>query len=187
MVDLTPSLFDLQFNVAGLLKGPVGGLREYDVTVAAAELDRLDEAFHITTPLSGHVRFIRTSDTVLTQFRGTTRVLLECGRCLDMFEAVLEIEFEEEFRPSIDIVTGRPLADVGDDAALVIDPHHILDLSEIIRQAIWLAMPLIPVCRPDCAGLCPSCGVNRNHESCTCALEEIDARWAGLQRLFGNW
>ena len=176
-------LDDLQFNVAGLLKGPIGGARVYDLLVPVSELDRLDEGFDVTGPLEGVVRLLRTTDTILTRLKGSTRVQLECGRCLEPFEAELAIEVEEQFHPSLDIISGRPVKDTGDDAALIIDEHHILDLSELVRQAILLALPLTPLCKQDCAGLCPVCGNNRNLDPCTCEADDIDARWTSLAAL----
>ncbi len=69
------------------------------------------------------------------------------------------------------------------DEALSIDEHHILDLSEVMRQALWLATPREALCRPDCDGLCPDCGENRNLGSCSCNQAPIDPRWAALQAL----
>jgi uncharacterized protein len=57
-----------------------------------------------------------------------------------------------------------------------------LDLEPIAHDACILELPLAPLCRPDCLGLCPSCGVNRNHETCTCT-EKADPRWAALSGL----
>lgn len=165
------------------MKGAIGGARSYEVRVPVSEMDRLDESFDVTGPLTATVRLLRTADTVLARLRGRTQVRLECGRCLEPFDAELDIAIEEEFRPSIDIVTGHPLQDQGDDEALVIDDHHILDASEVVRQAVLLALPLTPICREDCAGLCPVCGANRNLETCACEVEPSDARWASLSAL----
>ncbi len=179
----TVQLPDLQFNVSGLLKGPIGGTRSYDLRVPVSELDQLDEGFDVSQALEGAVRLLRTNDTILARLRGTLAVQLDCGRCLEPFEAPLAIVVEEEFYPSVDVLTGRPLPDTGDDVALVIDEHHILDMSEVVRQAILLELPLSPLCREDCAGLCPVCGANRNLETCTCVQEPSDLRWTGLKTL----
>jgi uncharacterized protein len=68
------------------------------------------------------------------------------------------------------------------DEAVLIDVHQILDLTEVIRQGLWLAMPEKTLCRPDCAGLCPNCGGNRNLGECHCEALS-DPRWASLQAL----
>jgi uncharacterized protein len=68
----------------------------------------------------------------------------------------------------------------------LIDEHHILDLSEVIRQGLWLAIPMEILCRPDCAGLCPRCGGNRNLGECNCDQAAIDPRWGALQALLAS-
>lgn len=173
----------LQFNVAGLLKSLVGATRAYDVRTPVSELDQLDESFDVTGPLTGAVRFLRTPQTVLAYLHGQTVVRLECARCLEPVEVSVQVDAEEEFHPSIDVLTGHPLKDRGDDEALIIDEHHILDLSELVRQTIILALPPTPLCRQNCAGLCPTCGANHNFETCACAEEDTDDRWSALSIL----
>ncbi len=74
------------------------------------------------------------------------------------------------FYPSIDILTGLPQGLPEEDASssFTIDEHHILDTSEMIRQYCLLAIPMKPLCRVDCAGLCPDCGANLNENKCQC-------------------
>lgn len=60
---------------------------------------------------------------------------------------------------------------------------EILDLEPLIRDALVLELPQAPVCRVDCEGLCPECGIDRNVQTCTCAPEHLDPRWAALQSL----
>ncbi len=82
-----------------------------------------------------------------------------------------------------------PLDEVPDedeDEALLIDEHHVLDLSEVIRQGLLLVDPRQTLCRPDCAGLCPRCGGNRNLGECNCDEGLRDPRWAALQTLLSN-
>ena len=85
----------------------------------------------------------------------------------------------------MDINSGAHLAQESDqDAATHIDERHILDLAEVIRQNLTLSLSPSLVCRPDCAGLCPQCGQNRNEGSCDCDTAVIDPRWAALKASF---
>jgi uncharacterized protein len=59
----------------------------------------------------------------------------------------------------------------------------VIDLEPMVRDALLLELPLAPLCRDDCAGLCPTCGANRNDEPCDCAEAEPDPRWAALRSL----
>jgi uncharacterized protein len=109
---------------------------------------------------------------------------LECSRCLEIFHAPLRIHVEEEFVPSVDIHSGAPLLPPDDGLSFVIDHNHILDLSEAVRQNALASLPINPVCRSDCAGLCPVCGANRNEDPCTCSEDEDGNRpFAALRSL----
>jgi len=59
----------------------------------------------------------------------------------------------------------------------------MIDLQPFIYDQVVLAIPMQPLCRPECAGLCPVCGSNRNEVSCTCEVAEIDPRFALLKQL----
>ena len=181
MSNKTTHLDSLQFNVAGLLTGPKGGTRSYELYIPISELDQLDDGFDAIAAFQGIVRFLWTNDHILTIVTGDTTVAMQCSRCLEPFEQPLHIEIEEAFVPTVDVVSGKSLQTDEMDEAVLINEHHILDLSEILRQSILLALPLTPLCKPECKGLCPTCGANLNYESCTCQEEDVDPRWAALQ------
>jgi len=178
-----PHFSELQYNVAGLLQETAGGMRTADVHVPISRLDQLDESVDVVAPFVGTVRLLKASTNVLARLVGETTVRLTCARCLEPFSYVLHIDLEEEFRPSVDINSGAAITDTGDDLALVINKHHVLDMTEILRQAMLLSLPLPPLCREDCQGLCPDCGANLNEESCNCQNDDIDPRWAALSAL----
>ncbi len=180
-------LDSLQFNVAGLLTGPKGGTRSYELYIPVSELDQLDEDFDVIAPFQGRVRFLWTNDHIMVMLTGATRVSMRCSRCLEPFEQPVQVHVEEAFIPTVDMATGLPIHQDESDAAILIDEHHILDLSEIIRQSILLALPLTPLCKPDCKGLCPICGADLNTETCTCSTEEVDPRWSALSLLLNNF
>ncbi|HJX38950.1 MAG TPA: DUF177 domain-containing protein [Anaerolineae bacterium] len=171
----------LRINVAQLLKGPTGAVRRlqlYD------EIDDLDEDLIILAPLTGMVTLIRTADGILVTAPLRTVVELECSRCLEPFEGELKLEIEEEFEPSIDIHTGAKLpVRATEQDATIIDEHHILDLTEVVRQTIFLALPMSPACQLGCAGLCPVCGKNLNEGRCQCAADDTDPRLEVLRQL----
>lgn len=168
----------LQFNVAQLLKQATGARRGYDIEVDAPELD---QQLVLAAPLRGQASCLRIGAGILVTGELQTAVRLECARCLTEFDWPIRVEIEEEFRPTIDIVTGiRVEQEPDQDVATLIDDQHILDLAEVIRQAIWLGVPASPICRRDCKGLCPHCGQNRNQEECDCQANQVDARWVAL-------
>jgi uncharacterized protein len=175
----------MRFNVAKLIKGPPGESRKYELH---EEIAPFDPDVQLLRPLSGKVSLVRTSQGILVMGKLQTELRSECRRCSEPYDGEVEIILEEEFLPTVRI-GGSPVDDVPDEArdeALLIDADHILDLSEAIRQELCLAVPTDGLCRPDCAGLCPECGGNRNLGECECESVSIDPRWAALQDLLSD-
>ncbi|MEW9534665.1 DUF177 domain-containing protein [Microbispora sp. NPDC049125] len=106
---------------------------------------------------------------------GTARVPLagECSRCLDPLTSEIEVDFQELYFYSAE--------DAGEDDLLL--DGELLDLEPVFRDAVVLALPLIPVCGEDCPGLCAECGVKLAEAGEDHRHEKIDARWATLQGL----
>ena len=167
----------MTFNVATLLQEPVGSRRrarlDGEPLAAPAEGWRGE--------VSGTVELLRTVRGVLVRARLRSAAALECARCLEPFEAALELDIAEEFVPAADPLTGEPVEAAADE--LRIDARHVLDLGEAVRQYEQTAIPLRPVCRPGCAGLCPECGRNRNEDRCDCAGGVTDGPFAALAGL----
>jgi uncharacterized protein len=169
-----------QINVAQLLKEPIGATRDYTVE---AEIPSLDGEIRLTKPVIGHVRLTRVNDGILVQGSFRSDVELTCDRCLGRFPRAVEVDVEEQYVPTVDVKTGKWLLTGEVDPALLIDDHHILDLEEVLRQAIYLELPLHGICRETCKGLCPGCGQDLNEGSCDCTDDEIDPRWEALKHL----
>lgn len=171
------------FNVAQLMKSPVGTSAEYDLEEEKVELE---DDLKVTEPITGHARLRRINQGLLAD--GWIDMILdqECTRCLKQIEQPLHVSFEERFYPTLDVITGSPLLppDDGEDAS-PIDVHHQVDLSETVRQHILLEVPLVILCKEDCAGLCSQCGKDLNEGSCDCQ-PEVDSRLSILQTLLEN-
>ncbi len=171
----------MRFNVAQLLKEQSGGTRQHKLH---EDISHLDPEITPLSALDGSIQLIRTADGVLARGALHASVEVACSRCLELFSMPVRFVVEEEFHPMIDITTGASLPHAErDDAATVIDAHHILDLTEVVRQDILLAMPPFPVCRTQCAGLCPQCGKNWNEGPCDCKDEDTDPRLEKLREL----
>ncbi len=174
----------MQFNVAQLLKEPVGSVRRYAIE---EDIQALVSELHMNAPLAGKVQFLHTPEGVLVTGRLRTGFVTDCARCLTPVQQRIEFELEEEFIATVEVLTGAPIAvDPDEDPALLIDAQHILDLTEVVRQELWLSQGLAPLCRPDCRGLCPTCGQDLNTGPCSCHDDEVDTRWAALRSLLHN-
>ena len=166
----------MQINVSQLLKESIGTTRDYEVSelIDVTGGDRL---------VQGEVRLLRTHRGILVRGVLHTEVELTCSRCLSLFSYPVTLNIEEEYIPTIDIVSGAPLSSPEEPGSFAIDEHHVIDLTEAIRQYTLLAMPMKPLCRKDCAGLCPNCGHNLNQGLCSCPLQEANPRWSALSKL----
>jgi len=170
------------FNVAQLLKGSTGSSRRYELN---EEIDDSDDGLEILAPLTGRVLLTRTIRGVLASGLVSTVVRMVCPRCLEPYSQEVRIELEEEFVSVVDINSGASVP-IGEDVdpALIIDEHHLLDLSESVRQYLVIAQSTGGPCRADCAGLCPECGQNLNLGQCGCSNTIIgDPRLAALEEL----
>ncbi len=115
----------------------------------------------------------------------------ECGRCLERYPLDVGQELDLFYLPR---AKGEPLEQAEEvelsDHEVVVGYYEgeQLDLGEVLREQIVLALPLKPLCREDCRGRCPSCGQDRNTKPCACppAVEPEDARLAPLRKLFGK-
>jgi uncharacterized protein len=177
------------FNVAQLLKEPIGATRnnvvDADLHDLVPEAEFTQAADEPSVSLSGLLRFMHVTNGVLIQGDLKAVLTLPCVRCLEPVEVPVEVAVEETFEPTIDVITGQSVRPEEEDRALWIDEHHILDLQEVLRQDVLVAIPVHVVCRPDCRGLCASCGKNLNEGDCDCKTEP-DPRWAALQELLEN-
>jgi uncharacterized protein len=139
------------WNVAGLLGDTVGADRHYEVADARVELP---DELTLAQPIDGHVRLTHTNRGVLARANLRTALAMECVRCLRPTTVPLDLVIEDEFLPSLDLATGKPVPSDDEPEALRLTDHHELDLAPSVRDAISLAEPIAPLDRPDCPGLC---------------------------------
>lgn len=107
---------------------------------------------------------------------------LECARCL--------AEFKATFSGPTDFIIRSPQPPKEGEEGIPDDEDYVdllegmkAELSGIARQTLLLALPISPVCKDDCQGLCATCGVNKNEKSCDCKTQAYDERWEGLAGL----
>lgn len=165
-------------NVAGLLTGENGGSRTY--AIDGADLD-LPDGLALTEPIRGSVRLRRENRGILADVALTTALAGECARCLRPLSTPIEVTFQEEYLPSLDLETGRPLSTEAEPDALRLTEHHEIDLAPSIRDAISLAEPIAPLHDPDCPGLCVVCGLPLDEGAHDHPEDDIDPRLEALR------
>jgi uncharacterized protein len=165
----------MDFHVAQLLKEPIGSTRVFHLDEVA---ERPEEAGWEW--VRGPIKLTRTNRGMLVQGDLTAAYQDTCSRCVSEFTSPLQFGLEEEFYPTIDVITGGPVEEPEDIDGFPIDAVHQIDLRDAVRQGVLLAKSMAPLCRPDCAGLCPECGHDLNTGPCGCRVESVDPRWAAL-------
>lgn len=136
-------------NVGFIIHQTVGYVRDFSFHAASVKLPPdllLDD-------LSGNVRVTRAAQGLLLQAQMRARVAAECVRCLTEFSQLLEAEFTELYAFNEDSAS---------ESGMILPENGKIDLGKPLREEMLLSMPINPLCRPDCAGLCPVCGANLN-------------------------
>ena len=168
----------MQYNVAQLLKEPTGSSRSYQVE------ENYSEPLRVTDWVVGTVSMVRTHQGVLTKANLNVQTTVTCSRCLKEFSRPSTLHIEEEFFPTVDLHSGRKLPPLPEEEMeSSIDADHVLDLTEMTRQYAIADMPIKPLCKDGCLGLCAVCGNDLNQKQCDCDKTPRDSRWGALAGL----
>lgn len=162
----------LRLSAAEALRRP-GTERHLSVQRTVAELDLDDPRLEPQATVTAELRLDTLTDGVVVDGHVQAPWVGTCRRCLQPASGVQHIDIHELYQP---VVT--------DPEAFPIEGEY-LDLVPMVVEAILLETPTDPLCRPECAGLCPVCGIDRNAESCACASAAADDRWSALDALRG--
>jgi uncharacterized protein len=171
----------VKIAVKGIQKGPVI-LR---ATETPEELGLSYPRILFPFPVELSVKLTAMNEDVLTQADARTQARAECSRCLEEVPLDLAGHFDALYVPKDGPYAkrmNRPNFEWGDQRVNFYSDFTI-DLSEEIRNCILLELPMKPLCRPDCAGLCPECGENLNAGPCGCKPDAPDTPWSGLRTI----
>jgi uncharacterized protein len=162
-----------RLNVGFLINQSVGSSRDfvfdYPELDLAPDLELID--------IKGSARITRTAQGLLVQVRMQATTSTECSRCLTGMKQPLEVDFTELFAFS---------PRTASESGLILPEDGHIDLSPLLQEYMFLEIPINPLCRPDCSGLCPVCGEilgdeHHNHED-----DQIDPRFADLKTLLDD-
>ena len=142
-----------------------------------------EDVFRIAAPVE--LRLNLHKDKAKVRLTGTVKTIVEvdCSRCLDGFQVPIESTFDVQYLPAA-AAPADPDREVGEqelDTAFYQD--GVIDLRQLVREQIFLMLPMKPLCQESCAGLCAVCGTNLNTGSCECSPEWEDPRLAPLKAL----
>lgn len=160
----------IRFDVSTLVRSRLGSTLDFAMEAGPQRLTDLDVG-----PLHGTIRVTRVQAGLLVQGVVETSVMVTCVRCLETFALPTVLEIEETFR----LCGSKPKPDL----PYAVSEDGWIDLAPLLREQAWVAIPIKPLCSPDCKGICPECGANLNKEPCQCGLQKVDPRWATLRDL----
>ncbi len=160
----------LRLNVGFLIHQSVGSSRDFYFDLPSLELEPdLNLQY-----LSGSARITRTPQGLLVQVKLSATIQTECVRCLNSSEQQLNTDFTELFAFSIRSTT---------ESELILPEDGYIDLGPLVREYLVLEIPINPLCRPDCQGICAICGEIQGEQIHHHEVEAIDPRFAALKTL----
>lgn len=159
----------LQFDLSPLIGARPGERLAFSLDEGPLWLEDIYVVF-----LRGPVRFTRVQGGILVEGEVEAEVHVECVRCLEPFSLTAALDLEEVVG-----LGGRPRPGV----TYYVTEEGWFDLSPVLREQAWVAVPMKPLCRTDCRGLCPECGESLNVGDCGCSREQANSQWAILASL----
>ena len=169
---MTPRLHELRLNARELLRQP-GLQKAVDVSFPATDVGVDDD--RITGDVTVDLLATSSIDGVVVVGTITMPWRAPCRRCLAEVVGTARIDVDEVYQDPSDV-------SVVDGDAFPIEGDQI-DLVPAVREAVLLELPDDVLCRDDCAGICPVCGIDRNQGTCDCDTTVRDERWAALADL----
>jgi len=147
-----------------------------ELTGGQLEFDEADG--HLLQPVS--VELVAEKHGHQVRLRGKLSALLElfCAKCLDPLRMEVSPDFDQFYEPNRGLKLTGEIALEERDTEIAFFNGDVIEVVDLVREQILLALPMKPVCREDCKGLCPNCGGNRNLRDCGCQTLNLDPRLA---------
>jgi uncharacterized protein len=158
----------------------------FDETFPAGQIEFASENLEQATPLHavGSAELLKnTGGELRIQGRYTVELTAPCDRCLANARHPLDAGFDLFYRPASTIARDEEIEIDEGEAQIGFYEGGGLELEDILREQILLALPMQRVCSEDCKGICPVCGKDRNQSACDCATHTVDDRWGALRKL----
>jgi uncharacterized protein len=149
----------------------------------ANELPLDEPDIRLVAPAEVSGRIHRDGKEVELRGRLHTKLEVVCDRCLKPVELPLATEFKERFVRAVNWAAEEQHELQAEDLNLAVFDGEGIELDDLVREELLLAVPVNVLCRGDCQGLCPICGIDRNLSDCQCQSKEIDSRWEKLKEL----
>jgi len=136
------------------------------------------------TQVRGKIRRSGTEATVEGHLDGCVRV--DCDRCLKELQIPVSSDFSLEYITDGDYEESHTAELTEDVMAVAVFDGEAIDLDEIVKEQILLAVPTRSLCKTECLGICPQCGNDLNAGDCGCEAKDVDPRWSALKDLMNG-
>jgi len=128
----------------------------------------------------------RSGTEALVEGQLDTCVQVDCDRCLKPVQVPVSSDFSLEYITSGDYEASQNAELTADLMSVSVFDGETIDLDEIVKEQILFAVPTRSLCKPDCLGICPQCGNDRNASDCGCEQKDIDPRWSALKDIMNG-
>ncbi|HZI48791.1 MAG TPA: DUF177 domain-containing protein [Pyrinomonadaceae bacterium] len=160
-----------------------GGKGDFVHVYNPEDLNPVDERIKLGGPARVNGKIRLAGNEVFVNGHVDTQAQVECDRCLKPVEIPVSADFELEYITGSEYESSGVAELTEAEMSVSVFDGEAVDVDEIVKEQILLAVPTRMLCREDCKGICPQCGTDRNTGECNCVTEEIDPRWAALKNL----
>ena len=147
------------------------------------EVGDAEEPYRVVAPVGLAFDIHKDKDRFRLEGTVTTQLELSCGRCLEPYRLDVAAPFDVRYLPASSASVETEQEVDHEDLGTSYYRDDRIDLNELLREQFYLALPMKPLCREDCKGLCPQCGTNLNTSTCDCSPAWEDPRLAPLKHL----
>ena len=158
-----------------------GGRGNFAHVYQLDELNPVDERVRLTEPASVKGKVRLSGNEVFVNGHVDARAQVDCDRCLKPVEAPVSADFALEYITGKEYESSEVAELTEAEMSVSVFDGQAIDVDEIVKEQILLAVPARTLCREDCRGICPECGIDLNTGECNCTPNEIDPRWAALK------
>jgi len=160
-----------------------GARDRFDRTYPPSAFDTVEHDYRVVEPVELEFDLFKSNREFRLTGRVSTVLELACSRCLEPFTFAVDLPFDVLYLPHAEN-TGEGETEIGDDDLETgFYRDEVIDLGQLMREQFYLALPMKPLCREACAGLCPQCGANLNQSRCDCQPGWVDPRLNALRAL----
>ena len=158
-------------------------LGHFSRTFEPVDVGEIDDAYRVVAPVRLDFDVHKDKDRFRIEGTVNTELELPCSRCLEPFRMPIDARFDLRYHPAAEMALEQEREVADEDLETSYYRDDQIDLNELLREQFYLALPMKPLCRDDCRGLCPQCGTNLNTGACDCAAAWEDPRLAALKKL----